>query len=317
MGVIESIRGVMWARSNQPDAVAYVMGASHERFGAGRARAPDGAGREGRLRRRRLQRSPRAVVAAGRPRQPTAPTPGSWLGAAGAATSSISIGTGVTGDRPPLQPGRRRPADRDPGEPLPGPGRSWASGSSEAMNEVPAGMDWPSTRRPAAAHRGGARDHHAAAATARPSTHEGEFFRTREARLYDRPARRPPVVPVRPSTSRAAEVAGRLADGVWTLANPVDGVERDRRLPPRRRGRPGRAPGEIILQAPGLRTATSDDAGSRPAASGSRASTTGSTPTRSGTRPRSSASATRSRTPSSRPATSSRPTPTRTRASWA
>ena len=33
MSVIESIRGVLWARRHQPDQVAVVMGASHERFG--------------------------------------------------------------------------------------------------------------------------------------------------------------------------------------------------------------------------------------------------------------------------------------------
>ena len=33
MGIIESVRGVMWARRNQPDDVAYLLGASHERFG--------------------------------------------------------------------------------------------------------------------------------------------------------------------------------------------------------------------------------------------------------------------------------------------
>ena len=34
MGVIESVRGVLWARRNQSDRVAYVLGTSHERFGA-------------------------------------------------------------------------------------------------------------------------------------------------------------------------------------------------------------------------------------------------------------------------------------------
>ena len=33
MSVIESIRGVLWARRHQPDQMAVVMGASHERFG--------------------------------------------------------------------------------------------------------------------------------------------------------------------------------------------------------------------------------------------------------------------------------------------
>ena len=32
MGIIESVRGVMWARKRQPEEVAYGLAVGHERF---------------------------------------------------------------------------------------------------------------------------------------------------------------------------------------------------------------------------------------------------------------------------------------------
>src|SRR4051812_13054822 len=50
---------------------------------------------------------------------------------------------GGDGDRPPLQPSRRRAADAT--LEILAPGRAFLGvGSGEAMNEVPAGMRWPS-----------------------------------------------------------------------------------------------------------------------------------------------------------------------------
>lgn len=97
MGVIESVRGVMWARRNQPDDVAYVLGASHERF------APDDLLRHAVL----AEQAGFDGIAAsdhltpwwepGEPAPAHCANAWMWLGAAGQATSSISIGTGVTG----------------------------------------------------------------------------------------------------------------------------------------------------------------------------------------------------------------------------
>src|SRR6185503_7304388 len=75
---------------------------------------------------------------------------------------------------------------------------------------------------------------------------DGEFFRTKSARLYLRNERRPPVY-MSAFGEQAAEIAGRLADGVWTLGDP-------RQAPAviagYRRGaeQAGREPGEIVLQ---------------------------------------------------------------------
>jgi coenzyme F420-dependent glucose-6-phosphate dehydrogenase len=50
-------------------------------------------------------------------------------------------------------------------------------------------------------------------------TYEGDHFRTKAAYLHTRPPRRPPIF-VSAFGPRAARVAGRLGDGLWTLADP-------------------------------------------------------------------------------------------------
>jgi hypothetical protein len=49
MGIVESVRAVMWARKRQPDQVAYGVALGHERFGPRTAR-PGRGGRTGRVR---------------------------------------------------------------------------------------------------------------------------------------------------------------------------------------------------------------------------------------------------------------------------
>lgn len=114
---------------------------------------------------------------------PDDPTPAAcgnawvWLGAVGNATSQVSLGTAVTGlihrYNPVVVAQQLATLERLC------PGRAFLGvGSSEAMNEIPAGLEWPST---------------------------DEQLR----RLHVRVQR------------AGAEVAGRLADGVWTLGIPV------------------------------------------------------------------------------------------------
>lgn len=244
MGIIESIRGVMWARRNQPEDVAYVLGASHERFGPAelvqQAVLAEEMGFDG--------------VACSDHLTPwwrteTAPAHCAnawvWLGAAGQATDRIAIGTGVTGIVHRYNPVvvAQQVATLE----TMFPGRAFLGvGSSEAMNEVPAGMDWPGTAEQLA------RTEEALEIIVRlldgeTVTFAGEFFRTDGARLYLRPERRPPVF-VSAFHEQVAEVAGRLADGVWTLASPTTAPSV---IAAYRRGaeEAGRAPGEIILQS--------------------------------------------------------------------
>jgi coenzyme F420-dependent glucose-6-phosphate dehydrogenase len=168
-----------------------------------------------------------------------------WLGAAAHATTRPRLGTGVTGLLHRYNPvvAAQQVAT------LEGlaPGRAFLGvGSSEAMNEVPAGLDWPSPAEQLA------RTEEALTIVTQLLDGEtvdldGRFFRARGAKLHYLPARRPPVY-MSAFYEGAAEVAGRLADGIWTLADP-------RKAPAviqayrRSCEQAGRTPGEVILQA--------------------------------------------------------------------
>jgi coenzyme F420-dependent glucose-6-phosphate dehydrogenase len=167
-----------------------------------------------------------------------------WLGAAGQATSRIPIGTGVTPPGPRYHPVVIAQAWTTlerlfPGRPFLG------VGSGESLNESPLGAEWPDVaeqverleealeliRRLFAGER---------------VTFEGEQVGAKEAVLHTRADRRPPIY-VSAFGPRAAAVAGRLGDGVWTLADPevapgligaYRGAAEDA----------GKEPGEIVLQ---------------------------------------------------------------------
>jgi coenzyme F420-dependent glucose-6-phosphate dehydrogenase len=125
------------------------------------------------------------------------------------------------------------------------PGRAFIGvGSGEAMNEVPAGMRWPPVFEQL--------DRTEEALTiikglldGETVDFEGRYFRAKRSRLYL--DRRPPIY-MSAFAPRAAEVAGCLADGVWTLADPLKAPAV---IPAYRRSAEtaGREPGEIILQA--------------------------------------------------------------------
>ena len=243
-GVVESIRGVLWARKRQPEEVAYGIALAHERYQpdelVAQAVAAEQAGFD-------------AVCGSDHLEPwwtPDAPTPAAcgntwvWLGAVGQATSRVSLGPAVTGllrrYNPVVVAQQIATLERL------NPGRAFLGvGSSEAMNEIPAGLDWPSTGEQLK------RTEEALTIITRLLDGEtvdfdGEFFRARRARLYLDLERRPPVY-LSAFNEQAAELAGRLADGVWTLADPrqVGAV-----VAAYRRGTEaeGREPGEIILQ---------------------------------------------------------------------
>ncbi len=244
MGVIESVRSVLWARRRQPDDVVYGVALAHERFGPeellDQAVAAERAGFD--------------VVACsdhlapwwtdGEPAPAHSGNAWVWLGAAGQATANVSIGTGVTAIvyryNPVVVAQQVATLERL------FPGRAFLGvGSGEAMNEVPAGMDWPSVGEQLE------RTEEALTIITRlldgeTVNFEGKHFRTTGARLYTLPERRPAVY-MSAFGPDAAAIAGRLADGVWTLADPqqapgVIGAYR------KAAEQAGRAPGEIILQ---------------------------------------------------------------------
>jgi coenzyme F420-dependent glucose-6-phosphate dehydrogenase len=122
------------------------------------------------------------------------------------------------------------------------------------MNEVPAGMEWPSVTEQLE------RTEEALTIIRRLLDREtvdfdGSYFRAKAARLYLEFERRPPIY-MSAFGPEAAAVAGRLADGVWTLADPQQApsvIAAYRRSAEES----GREPGEIILQ--GMASWAADD----------------------------------------------------------
>ncbi len=251
--MIESVRGVLWARKRQPEEVAYGIAMGHERFSPGelleQAREAEQAGFD-------------AVCCSDHLGPWWDPSHGPpahcgnawvWLGAAGAVTQRVSLGTAVTSIVHRYNPVvvAQQVATLETLY----PGRAFLGvGSGEAMNEMPAGMQWPSVSEQIE------RTEEALTVIKRlldgeRVDFEGRYFRTKAARLYLDLDRRPPIY-MSAFGPQAAETAGRLADGIWTLADP-------RKAPAviasYRRGaeQAGREPGEIILQ--GLASWAPDD----------------------------------------------------------
>jgi coenzyme F420-dependent glucose-6-phosphate dehydrogenase len=255
MGVLESIRGVIWARRRRPEQIVYAAALAHERFSPRelleQAVEAERAGFD-------------AVVCSDHlapwwlPGDPAPAQSGNawvWLGAAGQVTSSVSIGPAVTG-----LVHRYNPvvvAQQIATLEALYPGRAFLGvGSGEAMNEVPAGSGWGPPGEQLA------RTEEALTIIMRLLDGEtvdfrGRYFRAQGARLYTRPERRPPVY-MSAFGEQAAEIAGRLADGVWCLADPM---KAPKAIAAYRRSaeHAGREPGEVILQAL-VSWADSDDA---------------------------------------------------------
>jgi coenzyme F420-dependent glucose-6-phosphate dehydrogenase len=243
MSVLSGVRDVLWARRRQPDHVRYFAALAHERF------APDDLLRQA----VEAEQAGFDGVCASDHLAPwwtdeTAPTNSGnvwvWLGAVAHATSRVQIGPAVTAIVHRYNP--VVVAQQIATLELLAPGRAFLGvGSGEAMNEVPAGMDWPSAEEQlkrteealtiiARLLDGGTVDFH------------GEFFNAERAVLYSRPPRRPPIY-LSAFHEGAAELAGRLADGVWTLGDP----EKAPKIISAYRSAcedAGREPGEIILQ---------------------------------------------------------------------
>jgi coenzyme F420-dependent glucose-6-phosphate dehydrogenase len=234
----------MWARRRQPEDVAYGVALGHERFGprelldqavAAERAGFDFVGCSDHL-------APWWDPAGGTPAH--CANAWVWLGAAGQATSQVSLGPAVSAIVHRYNPVVM--AQQAAALELMNPGRAFlAVGSGEAMNEVPAGLDWPSPATQLA------RTEEALGIitgllNGETVTRQGRYFRAEKARLYDLPPRRVPVY-MSAFGPEAAAIAGRLADGVWTLAHPV---KAPKVIAAYRKAaeEAGREPGEIILQ---------------------------------------------------------------------
>jgi coenzyme F420-dependent glucose-6-phosphate dehydrogenase len=177
------------------------------------------------------------------------------LGAIAGATDSASLGTGVTA--PVFRHNPATVAQFIATVEELAPGRAFLGvGSGESLNESPCGMDWPGVPEQIARMEEALEIINPLLDGERVD-HEGRFFRTKAAYLHTRGERRPPVY-VSAFGPKAAGVAGRLADGVWTMGDPEMAppvIEAYRSAC----DDAGREPGEIILQA-GFSWAEDDDA---------------------------------------------------------
>jgi coenzyme F420-dependent glucose-6-phosphate dehydrogenase len=176
------------------------------------------------------------------------------LGAIGQATDGIPIGTGVTAPVFRHNPAVVAQAFATLEEM--NPGRAFIGiGSGEALNESPCGMDWPPVAEQVDRMEEALEIINALLDGERLD-HEGRFYRTKQAFLHTRGERRPPIY-VSAFGPRAAAVAARLSDGLWTLADPEmapEVIDAFRSAC----DDAGREPGEIILQT-GFSWARDDD----------------------------------------------------------
>jgi coenzyme F420-dependent glucose-6-phosphate dehydrogenase len=178
-----------------------------------------------------------------------------WLGAAGQATKTILLGTGVTPPGARYHPALIAQAWATLERLF--PGRMFLGmGSGEALNEVPVGDDWPSPGEQVD------RLEEALSIIDRlwkgeTITEQGRFFSLKDCKLHTLSERRPPVW-VSAFGPKAAAVAARWGDGLWTLADPESvpdllGAYRTEC------DATGRDPGEIVLHT-GFSWAQDDDA---------------------------------------------------------
>jgi coenzyme F420-dependent glucose-6-phosphate dehydrogenase len=176
------------------------------------------------------------------------------LGAIGHATERIPIGTGVTAPVYRHNPAVTAQAFATLEEMF--PGRAFLGiGSGESLNESPCGMDWPPVGEQID------RMEEALEIIGRlfdgdRLDHDGRFFRTKAAYLHTRGERRPPIY-ISAFGTRAAKVAARHGDGLWTLADPESAPEVIDAYKSAC-DEEGKKPGEIILQT-GFSWAEDDD----------------------------------------------------------
>ena len=134
-----------------------------------------------------------------------------WLGALGASTETITIGTSVLTPTFRLHPSIVAQAFGTLGAMFPGR-VILGIGTGESLNEVPAtGMTWPEPKERFARMREAVTLMRRLWSEERVNF-EGEYYRTEQATIYDRPEQPVPIY-VAAAGPQTAKYAGRMADG--------------------------------------------------------------------------------------------------------
>ena len=167
-----------------------------------------------------------------------------WLGAAAASTRRVTLGTSVLTPSFRYNPAIVAQAFATLG--CLAPGRVILGvGTGESMNEVPVGVTWPEQSERFARLR-------EAVELIRELwrnefvSFRGEFFKTHEATIYDRPETEVPIY-IAASGPAAARLAGRVADGLICTSGKGAELYTDVLLPGVAEGaeKAGRDPGAI------------------------------------------------------------------------
>ena len=134
-----------------------------------------------------------------------------WLGALGARTSRVVMGTSVLTPTFPLPSVHRRPGVRHDGRDVPGR-VVLGIGTGEGLNEVPStGQPWPEFKERFARLRESVTLIRALWTQERVSF-EGQYYKTEKATIYDRPDTPVPIY-VAAAGALVARYAGRSAEG--------------------------------------------------------------------------------------------------------
>jgi coenzyme F420-dependent glucose-6-phosphate dehydrogenase len=157
-----------------------------------------------------------------------APFAMSWLGALGARTERVTMGTSVLTPTFRYHPAIVAQAFATLGCLYPGR-VVLGVGSGESMNEVPLGIEWPESKERFARFREAVKLIRLLWADERV-TFEGEYYRTDKATIYDRPERPVPIW-IASSGPAATRFAGRQGDGWITTSGKDPALYTDTLLP--------------------------------------------------------------------------------------
>lgn len=167
-----------------------------------------------------------------------------WLGALGARTSRILMGTSVLTPTIRYHPGVIAQAFATLG--LLYPGRVILGvGTGESLNEITLGLDWPEQKERFARLKESIELIETLWREDRVS-YEGQFYRTHNATIYDKPEQPVPIY-IGASGPAATRLAGRVAAGFITTSGKARELYTDTLLPALAEGleKGGRATGEV------------------------------------------------------------------------
>lgn len=162
-----------------------------------------------------------------------APAAIAWLGALGAKTERIVMGTSVLTPTFRHHPAMVAQAFGTLGQLYPGR-VILGVGTGESLNEAPLGFPWPEIKERFARLKEAVQLIERLWAEERV-THEGEYYRTDSVTIYDRPEVKVPIY-IGASGPAATRLAGRIADGYITTSGKPRELYTENLLPAFREG---------------------------------------------------------------------------------